>query len=75
MQSLKETRPPPFQHFQAINIETAESFPNYLIITEHNKFYIAGKRFTHWLEINQPTIEKQLDCCTINAAKQLTRIR
>ena len=73
MIALKEARPPPFRHFQAINIETAESFPNYLILNEHNRFYIAGRKFTHWLEINQPTIEKQLDCCTIKAAKQLTK--
>lgn len=70
MINLHDSKPQPFKHFRAINIETAESFDNYLILTEYNKFYIAGKRFTHWLEINQPAIEKQLTCCTINAAKQ-----
>lgn len=71
MHDLKVNSPPPFKHFTAINIETAESFPNCLILSEFNKFYIAGKPFTHWLEIEQPAIEKQLTCSTRAAYKQM----
>jgi hypothetical protein len=71
MQNLKESKPEPFQHFTAINITTAESFPNCLILSEHSKYYIAGKPFTHWLEMEQPTIEKQLECSTEAAYKQM----
>ena len=73
MQSLKQSKPPPFKHFTAINLPTAESFPNCLILSEFNKLYIAGKPFTHWLEIEQPTIKKQLECCTKQAAIILTK--
>lgn len=71
MINLAEQKPPPFKHFTAINIETAESFPNCLILSEFNKYYIAGKPFTHWLEIEQPAIEKELTCCTKAAYKKL----
>jgi len=48
MKSLKDERPPPYKHFMAFDEKTSDLFLNFLIYSEHNKFYIAGKPFTKW---------------------------
>jgi len=48
--ALKEAEPPPYNFFIALNEETEEYFKNYLVKSEFNYFYIAGKKFTHWVK-------------------------
>ena len=47
---LKEQEPKPYCFFTALNQETGEYFNNYLVKSKFNYFYMAGKKFTHWLE-------------------------
>jgi len=58
--NLDDERPPAYRCFTSYNKNTGEYFKNYLILSKHNKFYVAGKEFTHWLKerkINQLTIQ------------------
>lgn len=48
MKDLKDERPPAYEHFLALDEETNDLFLNFLINNEHNKFYIAGKKFNKW---------------------------
>jgi len=48
---LRERAPEPYMYFIAYNKDTNEYFKNYLVKSEFNYFYIAGKRFTHWMKI------------------------
>lgn len=49
--NLKDRKPPAYEYFMAFNKETGEHFENILIHSKFNKFYGAGKPFTHWIEI------------------------
>jgi len=48
--NVREREPEPYKQFLALNQETGEYFKNFLVKSEFNYFYTAGKRFTHWLE-------------------------
>ena len=50
---LSEKNPEPYAYFTALNQETGEYFNNYLVKSEFNYFYMAGKKFTHWLDNNK----------------------
>ena len=47
---LSDQEPPKYEFFTALNQETGEYFNNYLVKSEFNYFYMAGKKFTHWLK-------------------------
>lgn len=48
--NIKNKEPAPYKYFTALNQDTGEYFSNYLIKSEFNYFYMAGKKFTHWLD-------------------------
>lgn len=50
LREIKEKEPEPYSYFTALNQETGEYFNNYLVKSEFNYFYMAGKEFTHWLD-------------------------
>lgn len=51
LNKLTDSRPEPYISFLAYDDETKEYFDNFLVYSEFNKFYVAGKRFTHWLKV------------------------
>ena len=50
MTALIDKHPPPYRQFMAF--DGVEMFQNYLVKSEFNYFYLAGRPFTHWIEIN-----------------------
>lgn len=47
--SLIDRRPEPYKEFMAYNKKENEYFINLLILSPYNKFYVAGREFTHWV--------------------------
>jgi len=48
MNKLEYGHPPPYTHFIAYDSSKNIFFKNYLIKSEFNCFYLAGKRFDQW---------------------------